>query len=79
MGGQLVVLRWQAAKSDDERWQLVYDLWDAANELEGLDSSTASAYKKLCDYMARPYDLIESQPGVWMTERHLHTQKSVKP
>lgn len=76
LGGQLTALRWQAARTELEQWQLIFDLWDAANELGGLDSSTAAAFGKLCEHMRRGFDLVESEPGIWMTAARLHTQNS---
>lgn len=71
LGGQLVALRWQAARTDDERRRLVWDLWDAANEGEGLDGSTVKAFQKLCDKTERNFDLIEQRPGAWVTSQRL--------
>lgn len=67
LGGQLVALRWQAARTDDERQRLFWDLWDGANEGGGLDKSTAAAFGKLCPYMGREFDLVEVD-GVWVTK-----------
>lgn len=72
LGGQLVALRWQAATSDDERSRLFYDLWDSANEGDGLDASTAAAFKKLCEHRGRDFDLVEVEAGRW-----LHKSKEV--
>lgn len=69
LGGQLVSLRWQAARSEDEKHRLFWDLWDGAN-LSGLDKSTAAAYRKLCPYMAHDFDLIEVD-GQWVTNQRL--------
>lgn len=69
LGGQLVAVRWQAARSDDEKHRLFWDLWDCANEGDGLEPGTAAAYRKLCEPMARDFDLVESQPGLWTTAR----------
>lgn len=66
LGGQLVALRWQAARTDDERHRLFWDIWDNANE-GGIDASTMAAFCKLCPYMGREMVLIESEPGVWVT------------
>jgi len=75
LGSELVKLRWEAARTEDERHRMVWDLWDGANEC-GLESGTASTYRKLCDYMGRHFDLMESQPGVWVTANSvLHTEK----
>lgn len=75
LGSEMVKLRWEAARTEDEKHRLFWDLWDAANEL-GLESSTAAAYRKLCDYMGRHFDLMEREPGVWVTANSvLHTQK----
>lgn len=66
LGGQIVALRWQAAKNDDERQRLFWDLWDGATNF-GLENSTAMAYKKLCEGMCRPFDLVE-RDGLWARE-----------
>ncbi len=71
LGGQLVALRWQAAKTDEQRSQLIYDLWDSANEGDGLEGGTAAAYRKLCEHVGRAFDLVESEPGVWVTNRRM--------
>lgn len=76
LGGQLVALRWQAATSEDERSRLFYDLWDSANEGDGLDASTAAAFKKLCEARGRDFDLVESEPGKWVTARRCNSKKA---
>lgn len=67
LGGQLVALRWQAAKSEHERQGLFWDLWDAANEGDGLDTSTAMAFKKLCEYWGSEFVFVEGEPDTWFT------------
>lgn len=79
LGGQLVALRWQAAKTDEQRSQLIYDLWDSANEGEGLESGTAAAYRKLCEHVGRAFDLVESDPGVWVTNRRAVMDAATQP
>lgn len=66
LGAEMVALRWRAAKTDHERWGLIFDLWDAANDGSGLEHGTAAAYAKLCDHMGRMNDLVE-HGGVWVT------------
>lgn len=72
LGGQLVKVRFGATKTDNDRWRLVYDLWDAACD-DGIDGSTAAAYAKLCNHMGRHFDLVEAEPGLWVSA--LHTEK----
>lgn len=71
LGGQLVALRWQAAKTDEQRQQLIYDLWDGANEGEGLETGTAMAYQRICEHTGRSSDLIESETGKWITSQRV--------
>lgn len=66
LGGQLVALRWQAARTDDDRHRLFWDIWDNADQV-GIDGGTAAAFGKLCPYMGREMLLIESEPGLWVT------------
>jgi hypothetical protein len=66
LGGQLTALRMQAARTDDERRRLIFDLWDAAHD-GGVDSSTAAAYARLCNSMGREFDWTEVEPGIWRT------------
>jgi hypothetical protein len=75
LGAFLVEQRWLSTRTSDERLRLLYDLWDAAYLGEGLDGSTATAYAKLCEVMHRPFDLVEAEPGRWVTLRvaGLHT------
>lgn len=65
LGGQLTALRWRAARTE-ERWRLIFDVWDAAH-FSGIDRSTAAAYAKLCNQVNRDFDLVESKSGIWVT------------
>lgn len=76
LGGELTVLRWKAARSDDELSRLMWDLWDAANEDDGLDTSTAMAFKKLCEYLGREFVFVEGEPDRWFTGRRVATLKT---
>jgi len=67
LGKFLVARRWEAARTESEQWRLIFDLWDAANEGVGLDSSTAQAYAKLCEAKGRMNDLVERESGVWVS------------
>lgn len=67
LGGFLTHQRWLSTANDEERWRLIFDLWDAANEGDGLDRSTVGEYKAMCDCMGRVFDLVEAQSGVWLT------------
>jgi hypothetical protein len=72
LGGQLVALRWQAARSDEERSGLFYDLFDATNDSDdGLDDSSVAAYRKLCDRLCRPFQLVAIRPGAWVTPQRM--------
>lgn len=77
LGSFLVRQRWNSTQTEDEQWQLIFDLWDAANEGVGLDANTAAAYKSLCEVKVRMFDLVEHN-GIWVTSKRLHTQKGVK-
>lgn len=73
LGGFLVEQRWKMCRNDDERHGLFWDLWDAANEGDGLDDSTSTDFAELYPYMKRNFDLMESQPGVWVTAQRMMT------
>lgn len=75
LGKFLVEQRWLSTRSDHEQWQLIFDLWDAANEGAGLEGGTAAAYAKLCDRMGRMNDLVE-RGGVWVTAQRLQREKA---
>ena len=67
--------RWESARTESEKWRLIFDLWDAANEGAGLEASTAAAYAKLCDHMGRMNDLVERSPDTWVTAQRLLVEK----
>ena len=79
LGGQVAALRWQTCKSDDARWALLWEIWDAARYTpHGLDGSTAQAFATMCKNLGRAFDLREAEPGRWVTERRLLQQSEIE-
>lgn len=75
LGHYLTAARWQAAQSDDERSLLLWNIWDVANEVQGIDGGTAKAFRKLCEKMGREFDLVEAEPGRWITNHQTWERK----
>lgn len=71
LGLYLTAARWKAAQSDDERARLMWDIWDAANGVQGVDSGTARAFAQICEKTGRTFDLVEAESGRWVTRRWL--------
>lgn len=66
LGGVLSTARLRACTTDAAREALLWDLWDAAKGLQGVDGGTASVLKRLADELGRPVQVSEVEPGRWL-------------
>jgi len=69
LGGLLSTARLRACKGEFERERLLWDLWDAANGVQGIDRGTAQVIERLAGELGRHVALFEAEPGRWITER----------
>lgn len=69
LGGMISAARAKACKSEHELEGLLWDLWDAADRVQGIDSGTASMVHKLAAQLGKSVALFEPEPGRWITKR----------
>lgn len=67
LGGFLATIRADAAQNEEQLEGVLWDLWDAANRLQGVDRGTAAVLHKLSDKLGKPRRLVEVEPGRWIT------------
>jgi len=66
LGGVLSTARLKACSADEAREALLWDLWDGAKGLQGVDGGTASVLKRLADELGKPVQVSELEPGRWL-------------
>lgn len=76
LGEIVATMRWKAARNDDERAGVLWPIWDDAHGVQGIDAGTAKAFRAMCDQVGRPFDLVEPEPGRWVTRRWLEQGKA---
>ncbi len=70
LGGFLARVRLEACGEDEARQEaLLWDLWDAADGLLGVDQGTAAVVQELAERLGRPVRLRELEPGRWIALR----------
>lgn len=69
LGGFLATIRADAAQNEEQLEGVLWDLWDAANRLQGVDRGTAAIIHKLSDKLGKPRRLVEAEPGRWIVDR----------
>lgn len=68
LGGFIAAARVDAAKDETQREGVLWDLWDTANSLQGLDTGAAMVMHQLSDRAGHPRRLTEAEPGRWITQ-----------
>ena len=68
LGGLLSTARLRASKGQ-QRERLLWDLWDAANGVQGIDRGTVQVIERLAGELDRHVALFEAEPGRWITKR----------
>lgn len=71
LGTVVGAMRWKAARCNDDKWSIYWDIWDAAHTVQGVDSATAKALALMGKELGRESDLIEVEPNRWITKRSL--------
>lgn len=61
LGGLLSAARVRASATLPQREALLWDLWDAANRVQGIDAGTAHVLHDLARTLGKP------EPGRWLT------------
>ena len=70
LGGFLARVRKEACGDDRPKKEaLLWDLWDAADALLGVDKGTAGVIQDLAEQLGQPVALHEPEPGRWITRR----------
>ena len=67
LGGFLSYARLRACRNRQEKEKLLWDLWDAAASLHGVDGGTAQVIERLADEMGRQARVIEAEPNRWIS------------
>ncbi len=67
LGEFVAAMRWKATNSNEERERLLWDLWDAANSIQGVDAGTARAIMYVAKQLGKPRKLVEAEVGRWVT------------
>lgn len=67
LGGFLMTVRADAAKSMKELEGLLWALWDTANALRGLDTGSAQVCMSLAAKLGKQVRLVEAEPDRWIT------------
>jgi hypothetical protein len=67
LGGFLATVRADNAKSDDHREGLLWNLYDAAMLLAGIDGATATVLQRLATQLGRRAAIFEPEPNRWIT------------
>lgn len=65
----LAAMRWRTATEEDARSNVYWSLWDDANSASGIDGETAAGLKRMSLALGRTVDLVELEPGRWVTRR----------
>lgn len=66
LGGFLSTVRADAARDARELEGLLWDLYDAAGQLAGIDTGTAAICSELGRKLGKQVQLIELEPGRWL-------------
>lgn len=69
LGGLLSAARVRACPTLPQREALLWDLWDAADRVQGIDAGTARVLQDLAASLGKPVSLYEPEPGRWITAR----------
>jgi hypothetical protein len=68
LGGSLALRRELAAGADDAAAEaLLWDLYDAATHLAGIDTETARVLCRLATRLGKEAAIYQPQPGRWIT------------
>lgn len=68
LGGLLSAARVRASATHLQREALLWDLWDAANRVQGIDSGIAHVLHDFARTLGKPIRLHQPEPGRWITE-----------
>ena len=71
LGGFLMTMRADAAKSTKELEGLLWALWDTAHTLRGLDTGSAQVALSLAAKLGKEAALVEAEPDRWITAEGL--------
>lgn len=71
LGEMIAMMRWRAAKDADARANVYWSIWDDAHGVQGVDTGTAKALREMSGQFGRTFDLVEPEPGRWVTRRWL--------
>jgi hypothetical protein len=67
LGAFLAMIRIANTESQDELEGILWDLYDAATHLAGIDSGSAAVLKNLATRLGKEAAIYEPQPGRWIT------------
>lgn len=67
LGAFLALHRFQVAQNQHEQERLLWDLWDAAQLPNGVDTGTARAIERFAKQLGKSVSLSEPEPGRWIT------------
>jgi len=76
LGGLLSTARRRACKGEFQRERLLWDLWDAANGVQGIDQGTAQVVERLAGELRKPVSLFEAEPRRWLAEKGIDDCRS---